>query len=128
MDLIGAIKNSCNVYFYKLGLLIGIDAWTKYSRLFHFGEKTGIELTNENSGLVPSREYYDKKYGKNRWTRGMLANLAIGQGELLVTPVQIAQFVATIANQGVMHRPHLGLKLYDPIKKKWQRIPGRFIK
>ena len=125
LDLIGAIKNSCNVYFYKLGLLIGIDAWTKYSRLFHFGEKTGIELTNENSGLVPSREYYDKKYGKNRWTRGMLANLAIGQGELLVTPVQIAQFVATIANQGVMHRPHLGLKLYDPIKKKWQRIPGR---
>lgn len=125
LDLVGAIKNSCNVYFYKLGLLIGIDAWTKYSRLFHFGEKTGIELTNENSGLVPSRDYYDKKYGKNRWTRGMLANLAIGQGELLVTPLQIVQFVSTLANRGILRHPHLGLKLYDPIKKKWQKIPGK---
>ncbi len=118
LNLAGAIKNSCNVYFYKLGLLIGIDLWTKYSRLFHFGQKTGVELTNENSGLVPSREYYDRVYGKNRYTQGMLANLAIGQGELLVTPLQMAQFTTILANKGTLHHPHLGLSLFDPVKKQ----------
>ncbi len=122
LDMVGAIRNSCNVYFYKLGLLIGIDLWHKYSLLFHFGEKTGIELTNENPGLVPSQEYYDRVYGKNRWTKGMLANLAIGQGELLVTPLQMTQFVSILANRGVLHRPHLGLKLEDPVQNTEQRI------
>ncbi len=122
-DLIHAIKNSCNVYFYKLGLLIGIDVWHKYSKLFRFGVKTGIELTNENPGLVPSKAYYDRVYGKNKWTRGMLANLAIGQGELLVTPIQMVQFVSILANRGVLHQPHLGLKLYDPVKDIWKPIP-----
>ncbi|GAB4331021.1 MAG: penicillin-binding protein 2 [Calditrichia bacterium] len=121
-DLKSAIRNSCNVYFYKLGLLIGIETWTKYSRLFHFGEETGIELTNENAGLVPSREYYDKRYGKNRWTQGMLANLAIGQGELLVTPLQMVQFVGTLANRGVLVRPHLGKYLLDPLSGERQEF------
>ena len=124
-DLVQAIKNSCNVYFYKLGLLIGIDVWHKYSKLFRFGSKTGVELTNENPGLVPSREYYNKVYGKNKWTRGMLANLAIGQGELLVTPIQMTQFVSILANRGVLYQPHLGLKLYDPVKDFWKPVPVR---
>jgi penicillin-binding protein 2 len=117
LDLEGAIKNSCNVYFYKLGLLIGLDVWSKYSRLFHFGEKTNIELTNENPGLVPSLEYYNKVYGEGKWTKGMLANLAIGQGELLVTPLQMAQFASILANHGEFYRPHLGYKLCDIIKE-----------
>ncbi len=115
LNLVGAIQHSCNVYFYQLGLKIGIDIWNKYSLLFQFGRKTGVELTNENPGLVPSREYYDKIYGKNGWTRGMLANLAIGQGELLVTPLQLAQFAMIIANRGIFYRPHLTLKLQDQI-------------
>lgn len=122
-DLIHAIKNSCNVYFYKLGLLIGIDTWHKYSLMFHFGQKTGIELTNENPGLVPSRQWYEKVYGRGKWTRGMLANLAIGQGELLVTPLQMAQFVSILAERGKLYKPHLGLKLYDPITQKTTVIP-----
>ncbi len=115
LNLVGAIQNSCNVYFYQLGLKIGIDIWNKYSLLFHFGEKTGVELTNENPGLVPSRAYYDKIYGKNGWTRGMLANLAIGQGELLVTPLQLAQFDMIIANRGTFYPPHLTRRLVDQI-------------
>ena len=118
LDLEGAIKNSCNVYFYQLGLLIGLDTWSKYSNLFHFGRKTGIELTNENPGLVPNLSYYDKVYGKGKWTRGMLANLAIGQGEILVTPLQMVQFTATLANRGMLHTPHLGHKLVNPLTKK----------
>jgi penicillin-binding protein 2 len=121
-DMLSAIKNSCNVYFYKLGLLIGLDTWNYYSRLFRFGEKTEIELTNENSGLVPSRNYYERIYGKNKWTQGILANLAIGQGELLVKPLQIVQFTSSIANRGILVKPHVGLKLHDPITKSWETI------
>ncbi len=121
LDLLGAIKHSCNVYFYQLGLKIGIDAWSKYSILFLFGKKTGIELTNENTGLVPSREYYDQVFGKGKWTRGMLANLAIGQGELLVTPLQLAQFGMIIANKGKYYTPHLILKLVDRITGEEQK-------
>lgn len=122
LDLLGAIKNSCNVYFFKLGLLIGIDVWHKYSRLFQFGEKTGIELTNENPGLVPSRSYYNRVYGEGKWTRGMLANLAIGQGELLVTPLQMAQFISILVNKGILYRPHLGLKTLDPVNDSWNEL------
>ena len=123
LDLEGAIKNSCNVYFYKLGLLIGLDVWNKYSRLFHFGEKTGVELTNENNGLVPSIDYYNKVYGEGKWTKGMLANLAIGQGELLVTPIQLTQFTTILANRGKFYQPHLELKMTDPITGEEFRKP-----
>ncbi|MFQ5585082.1 MAG: penicillin-binding transpeptidase domain-containing protein, partial [Calditrichia bacterium] len=63
LDMLGAIKNSCNVYFYSLGLKIGLDVWNKYRRLFLFGQKTGIELPNEKNGLVPSEAYYKNIYG-----------------------------------------------------------------
>jgi penicillin-binding protein 2 len=117
LDLEGAIKNSCNVYFYKLGLLIGLDSWNQYSNIFHFGQKTGIELTNENPGLIPSIGYYNRVYGEGKWTKGMLANLAIGQGEVLVTPLQMVQFTSILANRGKLYTPHVGLKMIDPITK-----------
>lgn len=128
LDLEGAIKNSCNVYFYKLGLLIGLEVWNKYSRLFRFGEKTNIELTEENPGLVPSLEYYDKVFGKGKWTKGMLANLAIGQGELLVTPLQMVQFTSILANRGVFNQPHLGHMLVDIITGDTTRLQSKLLK
>jgi penicillin-binding protein 2 len=103
-------------------MLIGLDIWNKYSELFYFGKKTGIELTNENPGLVPSIAYYDRVYGKGRWTKGMLANLAIGQGEVLVTPLQMVQFTSILANRGKWYQPHLVLKLEDPITKKQENL------
>jgi penicillin-binding protein 2 len=117
LDLVGAIKNSCNVYFYKLGLEIGMDVWTKYSNLFRFGSRTKVELSSEKEGLVPSKSYYKKVYGEKNITAGLLANLAIGQGELLVTPLQMAQFAMILANEGKYFRPHLIYKLRDKIKK-----------
>lgn len=107
VDMYGAIKRSCNVYFIKLGLKIGLDLWSKYSQLLAFGKRTGIDLPNENKGLVPTEEFFNKRYGKNGWTKGNLANLAIGQGELLITPLQLAQFAMIIANKGVYYKPHL---------------------
>jgi penicillin-binding protein 2 len=108
-----AIIRSCNVFFYQLGLKIGIEIWAKYSKMFLFGDPTGIDLPNESRGLVPTYDYYIKKYGPNGWTRGNLANLAIGQGELLTTPLQMAQLAMFIANRGVVHRPHIANYLYD---------------
>ncbi len=118
VDLYGAIKGSCNVYFYKLGLKIGLDIWEKYSKLFAFGSKTGIDLPNESAGLVPSTQYFNRRYGKNGWTKGNLANLAIGQGELLVTPLQMAQFAMILANRGTYYRPHLLDHTYNFAEKE----------
>lgn len=115
MNLLAAIRNSCNVYFYQLGLKIGINHWSHYSKLFLFGKKTKIELNSEKAGLVPSEEYYNKVYGKNGWTKGMLANIAIGQGELLVTPLQMAQFAMILADSGGYYQPHLRKKLVNKV-------------
>lgn len=115
VNVTAAIRHSCNVYFYQLGLKIGIDLWTKYSKIFQFGEKTGMELQTEKPGLVPSREYYNKVYGKGRWSHGMIANIAIGQGELLVTPLQMAQFAMMLADSGSYFQPHLTRKMIDKI-------------
>lgn len=113
VDLNDAIKGSCNVYFYQLGLKIGLDVWSKYSKIFAFGQQTGIDLPNESKGLVPTENFFNKRYGKNGWTKGNLANLAIGQGELLVTPLQLAQFAMILANKGVYYKPHLLNYLYN---------------
>lgn len=118
MNLLSAIKYSCNVYFYQVGLKIGIDHWSRYSQLFRFGKKTGIELKTEKGGLVPSEDYYNRVYGKNGWTKGLLANIAIGQGELLVTPLQMAQFAMILANSGTYYRPHLTKKLVNKISNE----------
>jgi penicillin-binding protein 2 len=113
INLQDAIIGSCNVFFYQLGLKIGIETWAKYSKMFLFGELTGIDLPNESRGLVPTYDYYIKKYGPNGWTKGNLANLAIGQGELLTTPLQMAQLAMFIANRGIVHRPHIAHYLYN---------------
>ncbi len=113
VDMLAAIKGSCNVYFYQLGLEIGLDTWAQYSKKFGFGDYTGIDLPNESRGLVPTRSFFDKRYGVNGWTRGNLANLAIGQGELLVTPLQLAQFTMMLANKGVFYEPHIVDYVYD---------------
>jgi penicillin-binding protein 2 len=123
LDLYGAIKNSCNVYFYQLGLKIGLPIWSKYSKMLGFGAKTGIDLPNEKAGLVPTVAYFDRIYGKNGWTRGNLANLAIGQGELLVTPLQLAQFAMILANKGLYHPPHLVDHLYNYQTQKIVKFP-----
>lgn len=113
LDLEGAIKNSCNVYFAQLGLKIGLDNWAKYSKKFGFGAVSGIDLPNENSGLIPTPQYYDKVFGKNGWTNGNMANLAIGQGELLTTPLQMAKFAMILATKGVYRTPHLVDRIYN---------------
>jgi penicillin-binding protein 2 len=107
VDLVSAIQRSCNVYFYQLMLKTGIDAWTHYGEEFGFGRLTGIDMYEENPGLLPSTAYMDKRYGKSGWTRGFLPSLGIGQGELGVTPLQMACYASTLANSGEYRQPHI---------------------
>lgn len=107
VSMLDAIRGSCNVYFYNLSLKMDLKTWADYSRRFGFGRKTGIDVTGENSGLVPSMNYYDRKIGKGGFTRGHLANLVIGQGEILASPLQLAQYAMILANSGEYYQPHL---------------------
>jgi penicillin-binding protein 2 len=107
LDLQGAIAQSCDVYFYQLGRKVGLNDWSKYARLFGFGRTVGIDLEGEEGGLVPSVEYYNKRYGKRRWSSNLIVNLSVGQGEILATPLQLAVFAGMIGMEGVWYRPHL---------------------
>jgi len=113
VNLLSAIEQSCNVYFYKMIQKVGLDPWVEYSRKFHFGERTGIELTGERPGLVPDSAYFNARYGKHKWSLGQLLNLSVGQGDLLVTPLQMATFAMALANKGVSFRPRIHRKIVD---------------
>lgn len=115
VNLLQAIEQSCNVYFYRMIQRIGLDLWVAYSKKFYFGQKTRIDLIGENAGLVPDSSYFDSRYGKHKWSRGQLLNLAVGQGDLLVTPLQMATFAMMLANRGTGYRPHLVRYIEDPI-------------
>jgi penicillin-binding protein 2 len=107
VNLKKAIIESCNIYFYQLMLKVGLNMWDKYSQMFGFGERGGIDLPGERRGLLPTPEYYNKRYGEGRWTRGYLVSLGIGQGELGTTPLQLANYAAAIGNEGTWHEPHI---------------------
>lgn len=106
VNVLEAIEKSCNTFFYNYIFKLGLDNYEKYSKLFGFGKRTGIDLPGELKGLVPSKKYYDRVYGKGKWSRGQLISLSIGQGELSTTPIQLAQYAALLANRGVTVRPH----------------------
>ena len=106
LNVIHAIEKSCNTFFYNLIFKIGLDRWADYSRKFGFGSKTGIDIGEENAGLIPDSKYYEKIYGPN-WPTSIMASLVIGQGETSVTPLQLAQYTALIANNGLTYKPHL---------------------
>lgn len=106
-NVVEAIQRSCNVFFYQLMLKTGFETWTYYGREFGFGSPTGIDIMEENSGLLPSVEYYDRRYGKNKWTQGYLVSLGIGQGEVGVSPLQLAGYAMVLANEGKYYEPRV---------------------
>jgi len=110
-DMIKAIRESCDVYFYKGSLLVGIDKLAHDLRSMGLGEKSGIDLPNEFIGAVPDKVWKMSKYGQP-WYMGETLNASIGQGYLLVTPMQIARFTALMAT-GKLPRPYLAYSLKD---------------
>lgn len=113
VDMTEAIQRSCNVYFYQLMLKVGLDPWAETGAQFGFGQPTGVDIYEENPGLLPTTEWMNKRYGEKGWTRGFLPSLGIGQGELGVSPIQMACYAMTLANKGMHHQPHAVRAIYD---------------
>ncbi len=107
-----ALANSSDVFFYTIGTKTGVSAIDKYAALLGLGTKTGIDLPDESKGLLPSPEWKKKTLGTD-WYIGDTANLSIGQGFLLVTPVQMATLYEGLAQNGLEYTPHLLLKITD---------------
>ena len=99
-----AIEKSCNVFFYNVGLLLGVDRIHDYAAQFGFGQTTGIELENEKVGLVPTKEWKLRTL-KEKWYDGETLPVAIGQGFVTVTPIQLLNYINTIANRGLWVQP-----------------------
>jgi penicillin-binding protein 2 len=112
MDLESAITKSCNVFFYTAGQRLGIEAIEDWSRRFGLGASTGVPLTAEAPGLVPSDEWKRARYGEP-WYPGETISVAIGQGPLLVTPLQMSVVAAIIANGGHLVHPFVEAGLVD---------------
>ncbi|MDD5022299.1 MAG: penicillin-binding protein 2 [Endomicrobiaceae bacterium] len=113
VNLITATANSCNIYFYKLGLQLGVRILGKYAKMFHLGETTGIDVPYEKKGFVPTPEWKKLKM-KMSWLQGDTVILAIGQGALWVTPLQMASMISAVANNGVFYTPYLVENIKNP--------------
>ena len=119
MDLHNAIAHSCNVYFYNLGCHIGAEAIEQEARRLGLGRKTGIEVDSEASGLLPT-DAWKREHRGDGWREGDTCNLAIGQGFLSVTPLQMAVVTAALANRGRVFKPRLVKAVRKAGDKHWQ--------
>ena len=131
-DIIKAIAESCDIYFYTVGGGfgsidgLGIDRIKKYLQLFGLGQATGIDLVNEEKGLVPDKAW--KKQDKNEaWYIGDTYHVSIGQGDLLVTPIQMAMAISAIANNGILYQPQIVDKIVDAEKNQIEDIQPQII-
>ncbi|MFK4764013.1 penicillin-binding protein 2 [Desulfobaculum sp. SPO524] len=105
-DFMKGLVKSCDVYYYEMGNRLGVDKLSAFSMACGFGEKTGIRLPHEKSGLIPTREWKRRRFGES-WQGGETLNMAIGQGYTLVTPLQVARFIGALLNGGDILRPKL---------------------
>jgi penicillin-binding protein 2 len=102
-----AIVQSCDIFFYQVGMKLGFPAMAEGVKKLELIEKTGIDIPEESRGFFPNRAWYKERYDLNSPTKGMVANLSIGQGEVLLTPLQVCYFFSGIANNGQLVKPHL---------------------
>ena len=127
LDFIGALEHSCDVYFYQVGPKLGLGPLEASAREFGLGGRTGIDLPQEKKGLIPGQAWYDERWGAGNWRKGVMLNLAIGQGELLTTPLQLALMAAETGMSGKALRPHVvrqikGVPEFAPGRPERERI------
>ena len=133
VDIYSAIAQSCDVYFYTVGggygniKGLGVDRLDKYFNLFGLGSKLGIDLPAEADGLVPTAQW-KQEYKNESWYTGDTYHLSIGQGDLLVTPLQLAAATASIANGGTLYQPHLVDKIVDSDKNIIKTIEPKILR
>lgn len=121
VDMYKSIVQSCDIYYYTLANDLGVDAMHDFMKPFGFGQKTGIDLDHERSGVLPSTEWKKKTYktpGQQKWYAGETISLGIGQGYNSFTPLQLAQATAIIANDGVVMKPHLVKAIEDSVTRE----------
>jgi penicillin-binding protein 2 len=115
VNLQQALAGSCDIYFWTAGRdNMGVDRIVNFAREFGYGKNTGIDLPGEISGFIPSSQWKER-VSHERWVAGDTMNMAIGQGFTLVTPLQITNMVATVANDGLGYRPHILKEVRDPV-------------
>jgi penicillin-binding protein 2 len=109
-----AIRESCNTFFFEMMRRIDVNTFSRYARGFGFGTKVPIDIAEQDTGLVPDSSYFNRVYGRRGWNVGTPMNLGVGQGDLGVTPLQLARYVAAVANGGKLVTPHLVRELRRP--------------
>jgi penicillin-binding protein 2 len=111
INMYSSIVHSCDTYYYQLGNEMGIDAIHDFMKPFGFGQLTGIDLDHEKTGILPSKEWKRERFKKNpaaqKWVGGDTISISIGNGFNTFTPLQMAHAMATLANNGVLMKPHL---------------------
>ncbi|MFL2628279.1 MAG: penicillin-binding protein 2 [Candidatus Marisimplicoccus sp.] len=129
-DLKTGIYNSCNTYFAKTYKRIiekyespaeGIDSWSNHLKSFGLGDYLGYDLPIGKTGFIPESGYYDRLYGENRWGASTIISNSIGQGEVLTTPIQMANVVSAIANRGFYIQPHFVKKIENNELKSFEK-------
>ncbi|HTH95340.1 MAG TPA: penicillin-binding protein 2 [Rhodocyclaceae bacterium] len=125
VDMYKSIVVSCDTYYYMLANDLGIDAIAKFMAQFGFGSKTGVDIDGESKGVLPSPQWKMERFKKpeqQKWYAGETISIGIGQGYNSYTPIQLAQAMATLANDGVMYRPHLVKYVTDTRTGKQQVV------
>ena len=128
VNLEEAVAQSCDVYFYRLAVALGIDRMHEFLSLFGLGEKTGIDIPGEQPGLLPSRDWKRSAFRRPQdqaWFPGETVITGIGQGYMLATPLQLAQATAILANRGAGFQPTLVAAVEDPLTGKRESLPPR---
>jgi penicillin-binding protein 2 len=121
LSIVDAIAHSCNIYFYTLGNDLGIERFNKYMQKFGLEEKTGIDLPAEAIGVIPSAQWKEREV-KEIWFPGDTINLSIGQGYLLLTPLQVHNIITAIAEEGEIYKLHLVKKIISADGKTIKEI------
>jgi len=118
-----SVTVSCDSYYYRLGHMLGADTLTRRTREFGFGQRTGIPLDGEIPGILPDEAYFKRRFGA--YTPGQVVNISIGQGDLTVTPLQLAMAISAVVNGGILYEPRLVLRSLNAQGGVLQEFPPR---
>ncbi len=127
VNLMRAITESCDVYFYQVGQRVGVDGLAEYAHMLGLGQRTGVEMEHEKNGLIPTRAWKQKQY-KQKWQEGETLSVAIGQGYDLVTPMQVNLMTAIVANGGKVLVPQLVESVSDSDGKTIEHFKPKDVK
>ncbi len=100
-----ALEQSCNTFFFELMMRTDIEVFSKYARMFGFGQQVSTDISEQGAGLIPDSSYFNQRFPN--WGPGFTINLGVGQGDMGVTPLQLARYVAAVASRGMLYTPHL---------------------